>query len=646
MKKQNGTIGMTSTADTPSSIIKHSKIPSLWTACFAITILLASCSSTRFKQSIPVVGKGQAILPDLMADPYEPVNRGLWAVNHGLMVGIMQPSGRVYRTLVPPPIRQLIVNFTRNITYPGRLVNNLLQGRWSGAGDESLRFAYNTTAGIGGLFDVASEWKVPKSEANFCQTFYRWGWKPNSFVMLPLLGPSDDSHAFGLIADKASEPWNYDYPYLFGSYTSAYNKLSQTSDEATRFIKSEPDPYVGTKYIWTYAAKEEPPDWRTHGPKDAPSLQTMAVASITCRNPEFPNQGRELSVRLPSTGKNIKYNLWLQPGNAPLAYIAPGLASHRLSANTLSIAENLYQNGFSVVTTTGVFHPEFMENASTSELPAYPPSDSHDLLVELTAIDQALEKKHHGMLGKRALVGFSMGGFYASHIAMREKSEDPGLLRFDRYVAINPPVNLSHGATSVDNYFKSPLEWSSGERQSRIDNSIHKAASLQSLPASYDSSPMALPFDGIESKFLVGLTFRVILRDVIFSSQTRHDMGQLQTPLSKWRRDASYQEILGLSFRDYFLRFVLPYYKTKGIGIHDFAREANLMSFESALHAQKKLNVVTNRNDFLLTPADAAWLQSTFGTSRLKLFPSGGHLGNLATPEVQKAVLAALHGMQ
>ncbi len=636
---------MTIKADSSSPLTFLAKIPTPRVSFVALTGLLAACAPTAPNHSAPVAKNGQAPLPDFMPDPYEPVNRGLWAVNHGLMVGVVQPSSRVYKTVVPPPVRQSIVNFTRNITYPGRVVNNMLQGRWNGAGDESLRFVCNTTAGIGGLFDVASAWKIPKSDADFGQTFYRWGWKPKNFIMLPLVGPSDDSHAFGLLADEAAEPWNYDYPYLYGSYTSAYNKVSQTADESTRFIKSEADPYVGTKYIWTFAAKEEAPDWRTHGKKDAPSLQTLAVASIACRNPEFPNHGSELSVRIPTTGKSIKYNLWLQPHNAPLAYISPGLASHRLSATTLSVAENLYQNGFSVVTTTGVFHPEFMEHASTSALPAYPPSDSHDLLVELTEIDRALVKKHPGLLGKRALIGFSMGGFYACHIAMREKSEDPGLLRFDRYVAINPPVNLHHGATCVDEYLKAPLVWPSGERQTLVNNSVHKAASLSSLPAAAGSSPMALPFDGTESKYLVGLTFRVILRDVIFSSQTRHDMGLLQTPLSNWNRDACYQEILGLSFRDYFLRFVLPYYKTKGIGIKDFARETDLTHFQHALQAQKKLNVVTNRNDFILTSGDVAWLQSTFGSSHLKLFPSGGHLGNLATPEARNALLSALRGM-
>ena len=64
-----------------------------------------------------------------------------------------------------------------------------------------------------------------------------------------------------------------------------------------------------------------------------------------------------------------------------------------------------------------------------------------------------------------------------------------------------------------------------------------------------------LPFSGIESKFLIGMTFRFILRDVIYSSQQRDNQGVLQHPIRKWRRDPVYQEILQYSYQDYFQKF-------------------------------------------------------------------------------------------
>ena len=62
-----------------------------------------------------------AILPDFLADPLEPVNRGVWGVNRGLLLGVIEPTGRVYRTVVPRPVRTSINHFSHNVLYPGRL---------------------------------------------------------------------------------------------------------------------------------------------------------------------------------------------------------------------------------------------------------------------------------------------------------------------------------------------------------------------------------------------------------------------------------------------------------------------------------------------------------------------------------------------
>jgi ABC-type transporter lipoprotein component MlaA/pimeloyl-ACP methyl ester carboxylesterase len=585
----------------------------------------------------------EAFFPEILPDPLEPINRGVFAVNKGILLGVVQPTSRVYRTVVPQPARQSIKDFTRNITYPGRVVNHLLQGRWQGAGDESLRFLTNTTVGVAGLFDVASKWDMPKSDAHFGQTFHHWGWQSNVYLMLPFLGPSDDSHAAGSVADRFAEPWNYKYPYTIGSYVSSYDRLADGAEPAAQFLRTESDPYVGIKYIWSYASKEDSPDWKVTAGPDIPTLETLGVANIRIKDPKFIEKARELKVRLSSTGRDMKCNYWLQESTAPLVYISPGLGSHRLTTATLSVAESLYQNGFSVVTTTGLFHPEFMENASTSALPAYPPNDARDVMIQLTEFDQALEKKFPGAFGKRALVGFSMGGYQAIYLAAHEKKQAPGLMRFSRYVAINPPVNLRYGIATIDAFRDAPLAWPAEIRQQKIDNAIHKVAKIKTAPESASGMPF---LDATESKLLIGSSFQLTLRDTIYSSQKRNDMGVLNQPISYWNREETYREISTYSFKDYFLRIVVPYYKTRGVSMEDFGREINLRTFESSLRAQNKVRVITNRNDFLLSSSDVSWLQSTFGSSRTKLFPNGGHLGNLAEPQVQQSLIKMLSDLK
>lgn len=621
----------------------------LGAATAALGVFVGSCApgSNPNGQSSPLPQTAGRDAPDnypeVIADPFEPVNRGVGIANSGIILGIIRPTSYLYRGIVPTPARKSINNFAHNITYPGRLLNNLLQGRWQGAGSESARFITNSTVGLAGFFDPATHLEIPKSDASFSQTFHKWGWQPNNFIVLPLLGPSDDMHTTGLLADKVPEPLNYFHPLSSVSGAITFNELSDSVENITKFVKTEPDPYAGSKYLWTYSSKEYEPDWETTSPKHPPTLQTLNVASIRSDDPNFAFYSHEASVRLPSTGKKVKFNYWLQDEPAPLVFVAPGIGSHRLSSNTLAVAENLHRNGYSVVTTVGIFHPEFMESASTAALPAYPPVDCGDLHVYLTHINRALEEKHPGMFGQKGLIGFSLGAFQTLYIAANEKHADPELMHFDRYVAINPPVDLRYGDDMLDDFFDASLAWPTEQRQAKINNTLHKAAALSTLTKQERANP---PIDGIESRYLIGLAFRIVLRDTIFSSQYRHNLGVIQTPLNKWRRDAAYDEILNYSYADYFNLFVLPHYAAQGVTFDDFARETNLVTYGKQLGSNPDVRVMTNRDDFLLRTEDISWLRSTFGSSRMTLFPNGGHIGNISTPPVEKEILKSFEGLK
>jgi len=592
------------------SVARHIANKQSLGAVFFTGMIMTGCAPSSSlenpRQLQPVKQAVPENFPESISDPFESANRRIDKVNEKLVLGVVRPTTGAYRYIVPAEARKSVTNFSRNITYPVRLVNNVLQGRWKDTGDESLRFLTNTTVGIGGLFDPATRWKIPKSDADSAQTLSKWGWQPNKYIMLPLLGPSDDLHVAGRVADTALEPWTYINNLSFVSGGITFNRLSGQAETIARFIKTEPDSYETLKYLWTYSSKESSPDWSVSAPKDLPSLQTLSVAAIQYDNPEFALRGRQASVRIPSTGKKMKFNYWFQKEQAPLVYLIPGAGAHRLTANIVVVAENLYQNGYSVVTTVNTFHPEFMENASTTALPAYPTVDGQDMHVYLTEIDKSLEKKYPGKFGKRAVVGASLGGFQALYFAANEERQSPELLKFDRYVAINPPVNLSYSNKQVDRYFNAPLKWPADKRQQKINNTLHKGAFFPFLP---DEQRLNPPFDGIESQYIIGFLFRVVLRDAIFSSQYRHNLGIIKTPLKKWRRKAAYDEIQQYSFEDYINTFVLPYYKEKGVSRAKFEREINLRTYQKSLRANPKVRVITNKDDFILGANNASWLR-------------------------------------
>ncbi len=599
------------------------------------------------------------VLPKSVPDPIEPFNRVVWAFNKRLMTGVIKPTSRVYRFVVVKPVRTGIGNFGKNLTYPGRAINNLLQGKWSGARDESYRFLCNTTVGVAGFFDVASKRKIPKSEADFGQTFGQWGWKPHCFIMLPFLGPSNERDTLGWAADTAANPLIYITPYKFNAndpltylgpytyfnYAVMYNDLSDSVGEYVRFSKAAMDPYAEIQYAWTFARENRVADFRVKGEQDEASLETLESVFFTYKDPEFPSHGKTRSVLIPATGKKLKFTFWLQPKKAPVVYIVPGLGSHRLAQPSMALAELVYKNGFSAVVVSSAFNADFMEHASTAAMPAFLPVDGHDVHAALTEIDRHLQTKYPGRLGDKALMGYSMGALHSLFIAATESTNQLPLLKFDRYVAINTPVRMMHGVSMLDEFYQAPLEWPGLERTDNIENTFLKVAALSKSTLTPQTS---LPFNAIESKFLVGLAFRLMLRDIIFSSQRRHNQGVVEQPIRNFRRGPVYQEILQYSYHDYFEKFALPYYWSLGIDSTAEALEkaGDLRTYEAALRANPDVRIIINQNDFLLAGEDLEWLEATFTPEQLTVFKKGGHLGNLVNPTVQKSILGALTKMK
>ena len=108
-------------------------------------------------------------------DPYEPANRFFYAVNDGLDTYVLRPVAVAYRDVVPGAVRRPIRNLLGNLGTPAGFANEVLQGHPRLAGDKMVRFVVNSTAGVGGLFDVAKEVGYPDKETDFGLTLAVWG---------------------------------------------------------------------------------------------------------------------------------------------------------------------------------------------------------------------------------------------------------------------------------------------------------------------------------------------------------------------------------------------------------------------------------------------------------------------------------------
>jgi phospholipid-binding lipoprotein MlaA len=140
-------------------------------------------------------------------DPLEPLNRNIFDVNQLVDRIVIEPAAKVYVAVLPEFGRDAIHRVLDNMKEPTLFFNNVLQGEFERAGITLGRFTANTTLGLVGLFDVATDWGLKRQPADFGQTLYTWGFDSGPYLILPLLGPSNPRDAIGLGIDSYSDPF-------------------------------------------------------------------------------------------------------------------------------------------------------------------------------------------------------------------------------------------------------------------------------------------------------------------------------------------------------------------------------------------------------------------------------------------------------
>ena len=139
-------------------------------------------------------------------DPLEPLNRGAYFVNDGLDTLVLRPAAEAYRIFLPPEVRTAIRNILANLRTPVILANDLLQGETQRAATTMGRFLVNTTVGIGGIFDRATDFGLLGHTEDFGQTLAVWGAPEGPYLFVPVLGPSNPRDLVGTGVGIAMDP--------------------------------------------------------------------------------------------------------------------------------------------------------------------------------------------------------------------------------------------------------------------------------------------------------------------------------------------------------------------------------------------------------------------------------------------------------
>ncbi|MDR7269008.1 phospholipid-binding lipoprotein MlaA [Pelomonas saccharophila] len=173
----------------------------------ALALGLAGCQTvkgvgSRIERAVDKVmgSKGQRL------DPWESWNRKVFAFNEKLDETVLKPVATAYTEIVPSPIRTGIDNFFGNIGDAWSAVNLFLQGRFKAGVEQGMRFAVNSTLGLAGVLDIATEAGLEKNSQDFGKTLGKWGMGTGAYIVWPLFGPSSVRDSLALPVDWQASP--------------------------------------------------------------------------------------------------------------------------------------------------------------------------------------------------------------------------------------------------------------------------------------------------------------------------------------------------------------------------------------------------------------------------------------------------------
>jgi hypothetical protein len=334
--------------------------------------------------------------------------------------------------------------------------------------------------------------------------------------------------------------------------------------------------------------------------------------------------------------EGLRCTVALQDKKAPLVFLIAGTGSSDQAGKMMTLMKAYYQAGFHVVNIPSPTHPNFVIAASHSHIPGDLTEDSADLYWVMEHVWNRI--KGDIEVSDFYLGGYSLGGTQAAFVAKLDDQKKA--FNFRRVLMINPAVNLYDSVTKIEDTLKDIPGGAkeAGRFMNSVINRLTEFYEQGQFTAFNENFLYALAKSGTftqaDAGGLIGVSFRIASAGMIFASDVMTNGGYVvpknrvltnSDDLSGYMRVSTH-----LSFIDYFNEYFYPYFKSKRPGL---TREAliaaqGLQSIEPYLKSNQKFDVITNENDFILSDADRAYLKQLFG-ERTKIYPRGGHLGNL-----------------
>ena len=221
-----------------------------------------------------------APVPIPQNDPHEAANRRTHDFNRSVDKTLLRPMSRAYSPVATGPIGAGIDNFADNLSMPGAVLNKLLQGRIEDAAHNTVRFALNATLGLAGLFDPATAMGVGERDTDFGETLHVWGAGEGAYMELPLLGPTTERDAVGMVVDAFADPLGnvlkprYANAARLAKIGSKLGDRAQFSDSFDSILYDSADSYAQSRLLYLqnrrFELGQEAADEDAYDPYDDP----------------------------------------------------------------------------------------------------------------------------------------------------------------------------------------------------------------------------------------------------------------------------------------------------------------------------------------------------------------------------------------
>lgn len=337
----------------------------------------------------------------------------------------------------------------------------------------------------------------------------------------------------------------------------------------------------------------------------------------------------------------LNYSELLQTSPAPLVYIIPGIGADAHATVMRTIANILYTAGYSVVLLPSPGNPNFIINASENNLPGNPVQDARDIYRLMLAINE--EVSHKTIVNGHILVGYSLGGWQAAYTAKLDSEKKQ--LNFSKVLLINPPLNLYSSVHILDSDLNRDLPHGMNDADHFIKNIITRLSNVSQTGEAFDFTNEDLRLDIYNKTHpsddqlatIIGLSFRLTAADMVFTSDVMRHSGYIFPKNKSFTISVDLNPYMAValrtSFSDY-LNEVLyeeQHAKNPELTKQDFVSASSLESIASYISHNHNMGMITNRDDIILASGELDKLVLLFGSNAV-VFPSGGHMGNIALP--------------